>query len=170
MGRSLTRLNMRIAKQVVYAMKVMPIIKETIPRENVSGRPFVTRVCRSMLIQRLFYPTQISADLTHFHGRSEVNRLLIVALIESAEFLSYFLTGSSEMSESVLLCMIDRMVIFNFTSPLVWHFCNTSALESLKQTATLTKVENKTQTKNSNNIHKYGFLPKSPKRTSFAKR
>lgn len=50
MGRSLTRLNMRIAKQVVYAMKVMPIIKETIPRENVSGRPFVTRVGRSMLI------------------------------------------------------------------------------------------------------------------------
>lgn len=37
MGRSLTRLNMRIAKQVVYAMKVMSIIKETIPRENVSG-------------------------------------------------------------------------------------------------------------------------------------
>lgn len=37
MGRSLTRLNMRIAKQVVYAMKVMPIIKETIRRENVSG-------------------------------------------------------------------------------------------------------------------------------------
>lgn len=44
MGRSLTRLNMRIAKQVVYAMKVMPIIKETIQRD------FVTGVGRSMLI------------------------------------------------------------------------------------------------------------------------